>query len=235
MHLIGLALHEEQDDVDKNFTAVNDKSQQQQSAFKFLEKSLTPLANPTNSSSSNTKINNNQPPQKKSNLSSFSIKSFQLSSSSQQSSAKPDESLSRLLADITPLIANNQQPKLLTDWVLDYAHRLLKLKHKIDEQQKQANSESELQHREQQAAAARTSAAEEQSQKEKRKNQIAEKSRAKVMAKLNKMQKNFMETYKDLYEETKTQSSSFGGDSSSVAGTSAATSSMLLDDSNSAK
>lgn len=46
----------------------------------------------------------------------------------------------------------------------------------------------------------------EQTQKEKRKNQIAEKSRVKLLANMQKMQKNFIETYKDLYDETKTHS-----------------------------
>jgi len=44
-------------------------------------------------------------------------------------------------------------------------------------------------------------------QAEKRKHQIAEKRRAKIMAKLNKMQKNFIENNKEFYEETKTTSS----------------------------
>jgi hypothetical protein len=104
---------------------------------------------------------------------------------------------------------NNEQYKLLADWVLDYSQRLLKLKHKI-EQQKHLTADGDGGGETTTATAVTspsTSQSEEQNQKEKRKNQIAEKSRAKVMAKLNKQQKNFIETYKDLYEETKTSSS----------------------------
>lgn len=150
LHLIGLALHEEQDDVDKNF---NDSNQSY--SFKFLEKSV--LQN------------------KKSN--SFFIKSY-----------KTEDNLIKLLTDLINM-QNNEQFKLLAIWVNDYSQKLLKLKHKIDQQKSQTEASTSLE--------------EEKVLKEKRKNEIAEKRRAKIMAQLNLQSKKFIETHQDYFEETK--------------------------------
>lgn len=185
LYLIGLALHEEQDEVDKKFSSETSS----QSEFKFLEKSV--LLNNQSSSSS----------------SSGSKKSSLLSLAKSLAKGSKDEAaltLTKVLTDVNNLVSanNNPQAKLLVEWVMEYSHRLLKLKHKIDEEKHLAGENVVVA----ESSAATTAAAatdESSSLKEKRKNQIAEKSRAKVMAKLNKMQKNFMENYKDLYEETK--------------------------------
>ena len=184
LYLIGLALHEEQDEVDKKFSSETSS----QSEFKFLEKSV--LLNNQSSSSS----------------SSGSKKSSLLSLAKSLAKGSKDEAsltLTKVLTDVNNLVSanNNPQAKLLVEWVMEYSHRLLKLKHKIDEEKHLAGENVVVA---ESSAAASTAATDESSSlKEKRKNQIAEKSRAKVMAKLNKMQKNFMENYKDLYEETK--------------------------------
>jgi hypothetical protein len=180
LYLIGLALHEEQDEVDKKFSSETSS----QSEFKFLEKSV---------------LLNNQ-------SSSGSKKSSLLSLAKSLAKGSKDEAaltLTKVLTDVNNLVSanNNPQAKLLVEWVMEYSHRLLKLKHKIDEEKHLAGENVVVA---ESSAAASTAATDESSSlKEKRKNQIAEKSRAKVMAKLNKMQKNFMENYKDLYEETK--------------------------------
>ena len=99
LHLIGLALHEEQDDVDKNFTDSN-----QSYSFKFLEKSVL----------QNKKTN------------SFFIKSY-----------KTEDNLIKLLTDLINM-QNNEQFKQLATWINDYSQKLLKLKHKIDQQKSQS-------------------------------------------------------------------------------------------------
>lgn len=177
LHLIALALHEEQDDVDTSFA--NDSCSQLE--FKFLEKSVIAI-NQANSSNN-----------KKSSL--FSLAK---SLTTKNSNHEETTTLTKLLTDIHSQVSNNNQVKLLIEWLLDYSHRLLKLKHKIDEQKQIIAGE----------LISPESSLDDQTSKEKRKNQIAERSRAKVMAKLNKMQKSFMETYKDLYEETKSLSTS---------------------------
>lgn len=174
-------MHEEQDDVNQSLVSGDET----RSEFKFLEKSA--LLTTTTS--------------KKSNLLSSLAKSLTSSKSDNQ------QTLTKLLTDILAQVGNNnQQIKLLTEWALDYSQRLLKLKHKIDEQKQ--NDASTPMTSEMSTTQTVAASSEDASQKEKRKNQIAEKSRAKVMAKLNKMQKNFMENYKELYEETKSLSSS---------------------------
>ena len=182
LYLIGLALHEEQDEVDKKFSSETSS----QSDFKFLEKSI--LNQSSSSSSSGSK------------------KSSLLSLAKSLAKGSKDEAaltLTKVLTDVNNLVSanNNPQAKLLVEWVMEYSHRLLKLKHKIDEEKHLVGENVVVP--ESSAAAATVATDESSSLKEKRKNQIAEKSRAKVMAKLNKMQKNFMENYKDLYEETK--------------------------------
>ena len=87
--------------------------------------------------------------------------------------------------------STTDQYRLLAMWNLEYAQRLTNLRTKVggkqgagDESPKETQSE-EL-------------------QKEKRKNVIAEKRRAKVLAQLNQQQKKFIQSHKDFYDETKT-------------------------------
>jgi E3 ubiquitin-protein ligase UBR2 len=171
LHLIGLALYEEQDDVDQNFQADTTNY-----SFKFLEKSFL---------------------NKKSSSSSSSFLSFK--------SLKSDENnLIKLLNDAI-LQISNEPYKQLAMWVLNYSKKLLKLKHKIDQQQQKQEEEPSSQAR---SSSELVEQQEETSQSEKRKNQIAEKKRAKIMAKINKMQKDFIHSYQDLYDETKQVGSS---------------------------
>ena len=89
--------------------------------------------------------------------------------------------------------STTDQYKLLAMWNLEYAQRLTNLRTKIHaENGKQAGDESP---KETQT---------EELQKEKRKNVIAEKRRAKVLAQLNQQQKKFIQSHKDFYDETKT-------------------------------
>lgn len=162
-------MHEEQDDVDKNF-----KNDNATYAFKFLEKSIL----------------NNFGTQRKSTASTIF--------NALKSNNKVEENLLKLLCSISGLSNKNEQYKLLTEWVLNYSQKLLKLKHKIEQQKQMVEEEAKT--------SAQSISNDEQTQKEKRKNQIAEKSRVKLLANMQKMQKNFIETYKDLYDETKTHS-----------------------------
>lgn len=190
LHLIGLALHEEQDDVDRSFS----RDASCHSEFKFLEKSMGLTGQAATSST-----------HKKSSL--LSLAKSLASKSASSSQEDSTTTLTKLLSEIRGKVSKNVQVKLLVEWALDYSQRLLKLKHKIDEH-KQISEVTPT---------SSGSGADEQSQKEKRKNQIAERSRAKVMAKLNKMQKNFMENYKELYEETKSLATSSELPQSSIA------------------
>lgn len=210
LHLIGLALHEEQDEVDQNFSGEKNV----QSEFKFLEKSTIQMSSGSGGTSN-----------KKSTLLSSIAKTLSKSHSSSEDTQP--QTLSKLLSDIhVQMSSNNAQVKLLIEWLLDYSHRLLKLKHKIDEHKHSGvDEQSAAVVAAAAAAAAAVTTNDEAMQKEKRKNQIAEKSRAKVMAKLNKMQKNFMENYKELYEETKGSV-----DSSPLLSSSLTTPSSLLND-----
>jgi hypothetical protein len=185
LHLIGLALYEEQNDLDKNF--VNENATY---TFKFLEKSIS-----------------------NSEKSLFSIKSF-----------KTDETLLKTLSETIETVTTEPY-KLLAVWILDYSQKLLKLKTKIDEQkqltfasttsfntsgsgtgavQDEARSSSSLSNEPQTSSQA--SMETEQMQKEKRKNLIAEKRRAKIMAQLNKQSNNFIESNKDFFDDIKTSS-----------------------------
>ncbi len=180
--MIGLALYEEQNDLDKNF--VNENATY---TFKFLEKSV-----------SNSK------------KSLFSIKSF-----------KTDETLLKILNETISTVTTEPY-KLLAVWILDYAQKLLKLKSKIDEQKQQAfastssfttsggadeaRSSSSLSNELLGQTSAQASMETEQMQKEKRKNLIAEKRRAKILAQLNKQSTNFIESNKDFFDDIKTSS-----------------------------
>ncbi len=166
--MIGLALYEEQNDVDKNF-----ENKSSTNTFNFLEKCIT----------SNKK-------------SIFSIKSF-----------KSEETLTKLLNDVIST-CTTESYKLLVTWALDYSQKLLKLKSKIDKQKmsEEGGGESLVARSSQSDSLVMTQEAcdDAQAQKEKRKNLIAEKQRAKVMAKLAKMQNNFLESNKEFYDEYKT-------------------------------
>lgn len=154
LHLVGLALYEEQDDVDKNIQTLESN---QAYLFKFLEKSV---------------LN-----KKKNSL--FSIKSF-----------KTEDNLVKLLENLIN-ISNNESYKQMAVWINDYALKLLKLKHKIDQQKSQHICEGT------------SKVEEEKAMTEKRKNEIAEKRRAKILAQLNLQSKKFIESHKSFYEETK--------------------------------
>ena len=172
LHLIGLALHEEQDDVDKNI-----QNENVYYSFKFLDKSI---------------INNS-----KKAVGLFSIKSF-----------KVEESLTKYLSESIAAITTEPY-KLLAEWALDYSQRLLKLKHKIDQQKNDEAKSSSTEAKTSSAAVADDSSiSDEQKQIEKRKHQIAEKRRAKVMAQLSQMQKNFISNHQEFYDETKLSSAS---------------------------
>jgi septal ring factor EnvC (AmiA/AmiB activator) len=170
--LIGIALYEEQDDVDKNFE--NDNANY---SFKFLEKSIVYNSKKT--------------------FSLLSIKSL-----------KTDDSLTKYLNEIAQMSDNDESHTLLAEWILEYAQKLLKLKHKID-QQKQINTEEQASTSK--AANVTNMEIDEKQEavedmnkeREKRKNTIAEKTRSKALAKLNSMQKNFIKNNKELYEETR--------------------------------
>ncbi|CAF0875440.1 unnamed protein product [Brachionus calyciflorus] len=155
LHLIGLALHEEQDDIDTN---VQDQATMTYK-FKFLEKSI---------------LNNN----KKSSL--FSIKSF-----------KTEDNLLKILTDLIAM-PNNEAFKNLAKWINEYSQKLLQLKHKIDQQKTQSTEEGPSSIQE-----------EEKALKEKRKNEIAEKRRAKIMAQLNLQSKIFIEKNMIHFKDTK--------------------------------
>lgn len=161
LYLIGLALHEEQDEIDKNFQTISENSFY---IFKFLEKSI--LSNKKSSSL-------------------FSVKSF-----------KSDDNLIKLLSDLEPFISTESY-KLLANWVLEYSQRLLKLKHKIDQQKNLSEDSCKA------TTSSALSESEERVLKEKRKNQIAEKRRAKLMAQLNQQSQMFIDKNKNLYDETK--------------------------------
>lgn len=154
LHLVGLALYEEQDDVDKNIQSLESN---QTYLFKFLDKSV---------------LN-----KKKTSL--FSIKTF-----------KTEDNLVKLLEDLIN-VTNNEPFKQMVIWINDYSLKLLKLKHKIDQQKSQ------------QAGEGTSRMEEEKALKEKRKNEIAEKRRAKILAQLNLQSKKFIESHKSFYEETK--------------------------------
>jgi hypothetical protein len=174
LHLIGLALHEEQDDVDKNFDSFN-TNETASCNFKFLEKTI--LNNPNSSNKKSTSL--------------FSIKSF-----------KTEDNLTKMLNE-TVKVLTTESYKHLANWILDYSQRLLKLKHKID-QQKQNNTEDTAKI----STASQLTEQEASDEITKRKNLIAEKRRAKIMSQMNKQQKDFIKNFKDLYEETKTTQSS---------------------------
>jgi hypothetical protein len=181
--LIGLALHEEQDDKDNKV--------QKETSFKFLEKSFL----------------------NKSNKRSLELL-VKLSSS------KSGENLKKHLNDVISILSIDSY-KYFSEWVLDYSQKLLKIKHKIDErsssfdksEMENANS-NEMPKCSSSTNENETSQLDEQMQAEKRKHQIAEKRRAKIMAKLNKMQKKFIENNKEFYDETKTASSTLNAYSS---------------------
>lgn len=157
LHLIGLALYEEQDDVDKNIQSLENNETY---LFKFLEKSL---------------LN-----KKKSSL--FSIKSF-----------KTEDNLVKLLDDLINT-DKNESFKQMAIWINDYLLKLLKLKHKIDQQKIQLDKEG----------ASGLDA--EKELKDKKKNEIAEKRRAKILAQLNLQSKKFIESHQNFYDETKISS-----------------------------
>ena len=167
--MIGLALHEEQDDIDNKV--------QKESSFKFLEKSF---------------INKN-------NKRSLEF----LAKLSSSSSNKNSENLSKYLNDVISVMTTESY-KYFTEWILGSAQKILKIKHKLDPSRFETENDNEAP----KCSSNENEAAQldEQLQAEKRKHQIAEKRRAKIMARLNKMQKNFIENNQEFYNETKTNS-----------------------------
>ena len=183
--MIGLALYEEQDDLDQG----------SEYKFKFLYKAIIHCKSLTTKTSNLTDL--------------FSIKSFKTGETN-------DLNLIKLLDDLISIENLTDQYKLLASYLNDYAKKLLKLKNKLSEQS--AKSSKQL---------ARASSAEESiedvlitddtndeaQQKEKRKNLIAERRRAKIMAQLNLQQKSFIQKNQEFYDETKAISSSVGSSS----------------------
>jgi len=101
--------------------------------------------------------------------------------------------------------------KYFSEWILDYSQKILKTKHKLDGSSS-GKTETDNENEAPKCSSSlknenETLQSDEQMQAEKRKHQIAEKRRAKILAKLNKMQKNFIENNQEFYDETKTNSS----------------------------
>lgn len=123
----------------------------------------------------------------------FAIKSY-------KSGADTDLNLLKQLENIISIESLSDQYKLLATWLNDYAKRLVKLKNKIvGEQTSKEEQEMTDEQRDEDLQA-----------KEKRKNLIAEKRRAKIMAQLNQQQKNFILKNQEFFDETKAISSSVG-------------------------
>ena len=173
MHLVGLALHEEQADIDSQENLENPTY-----SFKFIEKSIINFKRPSSGL--------------------FSFKS-----------SKTEESLLKYLNEIAVSPNLPDQLKLLANWTIDYAQRLLKIKNKSNYQPKSADEKESGSKSEETTTSkdADEEAARIESENIKRKNQIAEKRRAKVLAQFNQMQKNFICKNQDLYEASASSSS----------------------------
>lgn len=124
----------------------------------------------------------------------FAIKSFKSDGS--------NLNLFKQLEDLIAIESLADQYKLLATWLNDYAKRLVKLKSKLSGEQ---TSKEEAEISDEQS--------EETQAKEKRKNLIAEKRRAKIMAQLNQQQKNFIRNNQELFDETKAIATSVGSSS----------------------
>ena len=129
----------------------------------------------------------------------FLEKSALNSRKSAAKSLKTDDGLVQLLTEVSAQVALGQY-KLLANWTLDLAKRIGKLKHKLEQQKQETVAGTSVEQMESESL--------EEAQREKRKNLMAEKRRAKIMAQLNQMQKNFITKNKDLYEETTRASTS---------------------------
>ena len=191
LHLIGLALHEEQEDVDKKI-----QNESSTYSFKFLEKS-------------------------------FINKSKKSTDFLARLSSKSEENLIKYLTETVVILTtepHSNTHQLLADWTLQYAQKLLKLKHKVEQRSPSATSETSAsavnekpkssKSDQEKATGETTTQQDEQTQAEKRKHQMAEKRRAKIMAKLNQLQKNFIENNQEFYDETKTSVSTIHSSSS---------------------
>lgn len=116
--------------------------------------------------------------------------------------------LINLLNKVILTITTNQY-KLLSMWILEYAQSLKNLKFETISKGVELMQTSEESTELGQESSAKTSeslgADDVGVQKEKRKNLIAEKRRAKILAQLNKQQKSFIQNNKVFFDETKTQ------------------------------
>ena len=181
--MIGLALYEEQGDIDN-------KTTQKESTFKFLEKSVLAKS-------------------KRSLEFLFDSRLF-------SSSSKNSENLIKNLSEAITVLSTESY-KLLAEWVLDYSQQLLKIKFKIEghlspssktEKEKTTGTTDEDDKAKCSTSKSKNENAQldEQVLAEQKRHHIAETRRAKIMAKLNQMQKNFIENNKEFYDETKTVS-----------------------------
>ena len=180
-----MALHEEQDDLDQESSS--------EFSFKFLYKTVFNYKPISPKTSSIGDI--------------FTIKSY-----------KPGDStlnLTKIIENLVGIEALTEQYKLLAVWLNDYAKRLVKLKTKLSGDQfakssKQLNKTGSIDEPAETASPDQDDLNEENILKEKRKNLIAEKRRAKILAQLNLQQKNFIKNNQEFYDETKACSSSVG-------------------------
>lgn len=143
LHLVGLALHKENSDIEDNA-----KNTIKLYTFKFLEKAV-------------------------------------------QTETKP--SLLELLGECSSQLVTNQY-KLLSLWILEYTHSLKDRKFVSE-----SSTSSTAADTGDTAGTSRRSGSPTEDggvQKEKRKNLVAEKRRAKILAQLNKQQKNFIQNNK---------------------------------------
>jgi len=182
-------LYEEEDNLDKN-------------NFNFLNKSV--LNYKSRSASDLFSIKTDTP-------------TTSTSSSSLLSSNQNDSNLIKLLDDLISMNTLTEQYKLLAAWLNDFAKRLVNLKNNNinnnnNNNQLENNDITNTIETEAGVVSSEAAALDENQLKEKRKNLAAEKRRAKILAQLNQQQKLFIKNNQDLFDETKTISTSVGND-----------------------